>query len=95
MVMRRLSILPLYTFYASLSNPQHSAAYEGIIKAAKGSVSEKKLAASFISRFYRNFPTLHDSGMDAMLDLIEDEDAYVSGLCVWWITSCVIEDEDE
>ena len=58
---------------------QHPEAFEGIVKAAKGSAGEKKLAAGFITRFFRYFPELADSAMDAMLDLIEDEDAAVRG----------------
>ena len=40
-------------------------------------MGEKKLAAGFITRFFQHFPTLSESAMDAMLDLIEDEDAQV------------------
>jgi len=61
---------------------QHTSAYEGIIKAAKGSLGEKKLAAGFITRFFQHFPTLAESAMDAMLDLIEDEDAQIRHLAI-------------
>lgn len=56
---------------------EHPEAFEGIVKAAKGSSGEKKLAAGFITRFFRHFPELADSAMDAMLDLIEDEDPMI------------------
>jgi len=36
-------------------------------------LGEKKLAAGFITRFFQHFPTLAESAMDAMLDLIEDD----------------------
>lgn len=65
-----------------LPSPQHTSAYEGIISGAKGSTGEKKLAAGFITRFYKHFPTLADSAMDALLDLIEDEDAKVDDVIV-------------
>lgn len=73
-------------FLAPINPPthptQHTSAYEGIIKAAKGSLGEKKLAAGFITRFFQHFPTLAESAMDAMLDLIEDEDAQVRAVQV-------------
>ncbi len=64
---------------------QQTDAYKGILAAAKGSTGEKKLAAGFISRFYRHFPALADTAMDAMLDMIEDEDAQVrhGGMYMW------------
>ena len=54
-------------------------AYKNIIKSSKGSTSEKKLAPGFITRFVRHFPSLHNEAIDAMVDLIEDEDVQVSG----------------
>ena len=56
---------------------QHASAYEGIIEAAKGSCNEKRLAPSFITKFFRHFPSLQDAATDAILDLIEDEDPQV------------------
>ena len=74
----------LHTPCTPLLYPQHTSAYEGIIKAAKGSLGEKKLAAGFITRFFQHFPALAENAMDAMLDLIEDEDAQVNvGLMEW------------
>ena len=52
--------------------------YEGILKAAKGGPGEKKLAAGFITRFFRHFPALADTAIDTLLDLIEDDDPQVS-----------------
>jgi len=57
---------------------QHSDCYGNIIQAAKGSIKEKKLASGFITKFFRHFPTLHDAAIDAILDLIEDEESQVS-----------------
>lgn len=71
---------PVITPPLPLLHPQHASAYEGIIKAAKGSLGEKKLAAGFITRFFQHFPALAENAMDAMLDLIEDEDAQVNTL---------------
>ena len=51
--------------------------YAKIIQATKGSDGEKKLAPGFITKFFRHFPTLHESATDAILDLIEDDDAQV------------------
>jgi hypothetical protein len=52
---------------------QKVSAYEGILQAAKGSPNEKKLAAGFITRFYHLFPTLAETAMDTLLDLVEEE----------------------
>ncbi|XP_021726585.1 apoptosis inhibitor 5-like protein API5 [Chenopodium quinoa] len=48
--------------------------YEGIIKAAKGSSKAKQLAAQLIPRFFKHFPELSSSAVDAHLDLCEEED---------------------
>ena len=73
-----------HTPFTPLLHPQHASAYEGIIKAAKGSLGEKKLAAGFITRFFQHFPALAENAMDAMLDLIEDEDAQVNAVLIKW-----------
>ncbi|CAI7992048.1 Apoptosis inhibitor 5, partial [Geodia barretti] len=49
------------------------AEYDGILQAAKGSANEKKLAAGFITRFYHLFPTMAETAMDTLLDLVEEE----------------------
>lgn len=56
---------------------QHVDAYKNIIKSSKGSTGEKKLAPGFITKFLRHFPSLHNEAIDAMVDLIEDEDVQV------------------
>ena len=56
---------------------QQVEAYQNIIKSSKGSTGEKKLAPGFITKFLRHFPTLHNEAIDAMVDLIEDEDVQV------------------
>ncbi|XP_057524226.1 apoptosis inhibitor 5-like protein API5 [Amaranthus tricolor] len=48
--------------------------YERIIKAAKGSTKSKQLAAQLIPRFFKFFPDLSSSAVDAHLDLCEEED---------------------
>lgn len=57
---------------------KHASAYERIIEAIKGSDAEKKLAPSFITRFFGFFPSFQEAATDAILDLIEDEDPQVS-----------------
>ena len=44
----------------------------------KGDAPEKKLACSFIPKFFKHFPKLADQAIDAQLDLCEDEDPMVS-----------------
>lgn len=58
---------------------QHSDKYSEILKAVKGSSKEKRLASQFIGAFFKHFPDLSDSAIDAQLDLVEDEDIQVSG----------------
>lgn len=48
--------------------------YEGILAATKGSTKAKQLAAQLIPRFFKYFPDLSNSAVDAHLDLCEDED---------------------
>ncbi len=73
----RVSFVPPPTFTMVPPLPQHADAFEGIIKATKGSLNEKKLASGFITKFFRYFSSLQESAIDALLDLIEDEDAQV------------------
>lgn len=44
----------------------------------KGGPKEKRLAAQFIPKFFKHFPELADSAINAQLDLCEDEDVSVS-----------------
>uniref|UniRef100_A0A7N0TRW9 Apoptosis inhibitor 5 n=1 Tax=Kalanchoe fedtschenkoi TaxID=63787 RepID=A0A7N0TRW9_KALFE len=53
---------------------QHVKDYEGIIGAAKGSIKAKQLAAQLIPRFFKYFPDLHVSAVDAHFDLCEEEE---------------------
>ncbi|KAL9684864.1 hypothetical protein QQ045_022306 [Rhodiola kirilowii] len=53
---------------------QHVKDYEGIIGAAKGSIKAKQLAAQLIPRFFKFFPDLHVSAVDAHFDLCEEEE---------------------
>ena len=57
---------------------QHEDKFSEIIQAVKGSPNEKRLASQFIARFFKHFPKLSDTAMDAMLDLCEDDDVAVS-----------------
>ena len=47
------------------------------MNAAHGSEKEKKLAAQFITKFFRDFPDLSEAALDHQLDLCEDEDVQV------------------
>lgn len=44
----------------------------------KGSDKEKRLASQFIGKFFKYFPNLADTAIDAQLDLCEDSDVQVS-----------------
>lgn len=44
----------------------------------KGGTKEKQFAAQFIPKFFKHFPDLADSAINAQLDLCEDEDVSVS-----------------
>lgn len=48
--------------------------YKEILNAVKGNAKEKKLAAQFIPKFFKHFPSLSDTAIDRQLDLCEDED---------------------
>lgn len=48
-----------------------------ILKAVKGSVNEKRLASQFISKFFAKFPQHAAQAMDALLDLVEDDDVNI------------------
>ena len=51
--------------------------YEAILAATKGSSGAKRLAATFVSKFGPKFPDMNDASLDAMFDLLEDEDSQV------------------
>lgn len=51
--------------------------YEAILAATKGSSGAKRLSATFVSKFGPKFPDMNDASLDAMFDLLEDEDSQV------------------
>ncbi|XP_031572790.1 apoptosis inhibitor 5-like [Actinia tenebrosa] len=53
---------------------EHEDSYASILNFVKGTPGEKRLASTFITRFFKNFPKLQDQAIDALLDLCEDED---------------------
>ncbi|GCC27636.1 hypothetical protein chiPu_0006062 [Chiloscyllium punctatum] len=53
---------------------QYKDAYQGILDGVKSGAKEKRLAAQFIPKFFKHFPELADSAINAQLDLCEDED---------------------
>ncbi|NXF53749.1 API5 inhibitor, partial [Oceanites oceanicus] len=56
---------------------QHKDAYQAILDGVKGGAKEKRLAAQFIPKFFKHFPELADSAINAQLDLCEDEDVSI------------------
>lgn len=56
---------------------QHEKEYKEILDAVKGSDKEKQLAAQFIGKFFKHFPSLADVAIDASLDLCEDENVQI------------------
>ncbi|XP_058095709.1 apoptosis inhibitor 5-like protein API5 [Magnolia sinica] len=48
--------------------------YEGVIRAAKGSIKAKQLAAQLIPRFFSFFPGLTSKAVNAHFDLCEEEE---------------------
>lgn len=72
----------LYRNYGILADAteqvgQHKDAYQVILDGAKGGTKEKRLAAQFIPKFFKHFPELADSAINAQLDLCEDEDVSI------------------
>jgi len=62
----------------STNRLQHEREYKEILNAVvSGGDKEKKLAASFISKFFKFFPTLMETALDRQFDLCEDEDVQV------------------
>lgn len=51
--------------------------YEVILSGVKGDSSCKRLASQFISRFFARFPNSASRGLDAVLDLCEDDDVNI------------------
>ncbi|KAE7995790.1 hypothetical protein FH972_000558 [Carpinus fangiana] len=68
----------LYQYVESLNEAkdksQNVKDYQGIIDTAKSSIKAKQLAAQFIPRFFKFFPTLSGPAIDTHLDLIEEEE---------------------
>lgn len=56
---------------------QHETEYKEILDAVKGSPKEKRLASQFISKFFKHFPHLADTAIDALIDLCEDDDVQI------------------
>ena len=69
--------------------PQHEGAYLSILAAVKGSQGEKRLAGSFIARFFKHFHKLQDNAIDSMLDLCEDEDSLVRDMLTGFVCTTV------
>ena len=79
-----------YSTYALVySLLQYASNYKDILEAVKGSLGEKRLAPGFITKFFRYFPSLHDAAIDAILDLIEDDDSHVRLPSIMCVCVCV------
>uniref|UniRef100_H2ZJL7 Apoptosis inhibitor 5 n=1 Tax=Ciona savignyi TaxID=51511 RepID=H2ZJL7_CIOSA len=55
----------------------HPEAYKIILKGIEGNTATKRLAAQFTTRFFKHFPDLAESAINAVLDLCEDEDSSI------------------
>uniref|UniRef100_A0A336LLF0 CSON011073 protein n=1 Tax=Culicoides sonorensis TaxID=179676 RepID=A0A336LLF0_CULSO len=78
------SIDKLYANYDVLSDAltkgkiaDYELEFKEILNAVKGNAKEKKLAAQFIPKFFKHFPSLSDTAIDRQLDLCEDEDGII------------------
>ncbi|XP_009997882.1 PREDICTED: apoptosis inhibitor 5 [Chaetura pelagica] len=67
----------LVAFFLCIQYFQHKDAYQAILDGVKGGAKEKRLAAQFIPKFFKHFPELADSAINAQLDLCEDEDVSI------------------
>lgn len=65
-------------FWFLIFHLKHEAEYKEILDAIKGSAKEKRLASQFIGKFFKHFPSLAETAIDAQLDLCEDEDIQVN-----------------
>ena len=82
MVISMAMVEELYRNYGILSCAmeqvgQHKDAYQVILNDVKDG-SKERLGAQFIPKFFKHFPELADSAINAQLDLCEDEDVSVS-----------------
>jgi hypothetical protein len=48
-----------------------------ILSGKSGDSQVKRLSASFIPKFYKHFPDVWDTAMDAIMDLCEESDTAV------------------
>lgn len=56
---------------------EHEKEYESILSAVSGGPSEKRLASQFIVRFFKYFPKLEHTAINALFDLCEDDDIMI------------------
>ncbi|KAJ8024219.1 Apoptosis inhibitor 5-like [Holothuria leucospilota] len=76
------SVEQLYKDYGILADAkekagEHEDTYNSILAAVEGGTSEKRLAAQFIPKFFKYFPSLSEKAIHAQLDLCEDEDSSI------------------
>jgi len=56
---------------------EHQDEFRTFLKAAKGSVNEKRLASQFICRFFKHFPSIQEEAINTLFELCEDPDASI------------------
>ncbi|RUS18567.1 apoptosis inhibitory protein 5-domain-containing protein [Endogone sp. FLAS-F59071] len=64
-------------------------AFVSLIGLVHGSSGAKRLAAQFIPKFFKFFPTLSEKAIDALLDLCEDEELVVRTITIQKLPSVV------
>ena len=76
-----VTLQELYNAYDALNESkdktQHLLEYMKILSGVRGDAKAKALSAQMIPKFYKHFPDLYDTAMDALIDLCEEEDPAV------------------
>lgn len=77
-----VSIEDLYKYFGILADAKEDAGkhvdvYLKIIAGTKSGTNEKKLAAQFITRFFKHFPKEMPCAIEAIFDLCEDDDVII------------------
>jgi hypothetical protein len=67
---------------AGASVSKHEDSYKSLLAACKAGDGQKKLAPSFISKFFKHFPKLADQAIDTLLDLCEEDDPNIRKLSI-------------
>ncbi|XP_062509729.1 apoptosis inhibitor 5-like [Corticium candelabrum] len=81
------SVEDIYKHYEVLdrardSITKHEESYVSLLAACKAGDGQKRLAPSFISKFFKYFPKLADQAIDTLLDLCEEDDPNIRKLSI-------------